>query len=58
MKECAGGCRALRGASDIGSNRIRKDQGYGTEDNRRPGARVMEVNMSPKHGTGKNTGES
>ena len=25
-KECAGGCRALRGASDRGSNPIRKDQ--------------------------------
>ena len=26
-KECAGGCRALRGASDRGSNPIRKDLG-------------------------------
>ena len=34
-KESAGGCRALRGASDRGSNPIRKDLGEGTQDNLR-----------------------
>ena len=44
-KECAGGCRALRGASDRGTNPIRKDLGKGTQDNLRPGASVMEADM-------------
>ena len=57
-KEGAGGCRAQRGASDRGSNSIRKDIGEGARVNLRPGSRAVEANMEPEHGTGKNTGES
>ena len=52
-KECAGGCRALIGASERGSNPIRKDLWEGTKDNLSPGASVMEATWNHNMGQGR-----